>query len=151
MSPTRELDTVMRIARDIDELDELERALGRNQDARRRVVRMRRRRLDEAPAVRLSVAGHLLALSAPTVRAWINRGLLEEVAGASPRKVTFESVLTIRPIVEELRQLGRDRGLLEAVIAKIEDDHALSDRKLERSLDEMRNGELIDITPQAGA
>ena len=44
MNPTRELDTAMRIARDIDELDELEHLLGRNKDARRKVVRLRSRR-----------------------------------------------------------------------------------------------------------
>jgi DNA-binding transcriptional MerR regulator len=149
MNPTRELDTAERIARDIDELDELENSLGRNEDARLKVVRLRRRRLDEAPSVRLSVAGKLLGLSLPTIRTWIDRGLLGEVRGSSPRRVTLRSVLEVRPLVRELRALGRDRNLLEAVLARVEDERTLSDRKLRRSLDEMRSGELIDITPSA--
>lgn len=149
MNPTRELDTAERIARDIDELDELESSLGRNEDARLKVVRLRRRRLDEAPSVRLSVAGKLLGLSLPTIRTWIDRGLLEEVRGSSPRRVTLRNVLEVRPLVRELRALGRDRNLLEAVLARVEDKRALSDRKLRRSLDEMRSDELVDITPRA--
>lgn len=151
MNPTRELDTAERIARDIDELDELENALGRNKDARLKVVRIRRRRLAEAPSVRLSVAGKILALSAPTIRAWIDRGLLDEVSGSSPRRVSLQSVLEVRPLVRELRALGRDRNLLEGVLARIEDERALSDRKLRRSFAEMSRGELTDITPHSGA
>jgi DNA-binding transcriptional MerR regulator len=149
MNPTRELDTAERIARDIDDLEVLEKSLGRNEDARLRVVRLRRRRLAEAPSVRLSVAGKLLGLSVPTIRAWINRGLLDEISDSSPRRVTLRSVLEVRPLVRELRALGRDRNLLEAVLAQAEDERALSDRKLRRSLDEMRSGKLIDITPRS--
>lgn len=150
MNPTRELDTAERIARDIDELDELENALGRNKNARGKVVRIRRRRLAEAPSVRLSVAGKLLDLSIPTTRAWIDQGLLKEVGGSSPRRVSLQSVLEVRPLVRELRVLGRDRNLLEGVLARIEDERTLSDRKLRRSLDEMARGELVDITPDSG-
>jgi len=150
MNPTRELDTAERIARDIDELDELEGALTRNKDARLKVIRLRRRRLDEAPSVRLSTAGKLLDLSLPTIRVWIERGLLDEVDGSSPRRITLGSVLEVRPLVRELRTLGRDRNLLEAVLARLEDDHVLADRKLRRSRDEMSRGELVDITPSSG-
>lgn len=52
-------------------------------------------------------------------------------------------------LVRELRELGSDRNLLEAVLARVEDERTLSDRKLRRSLDEMHGGELIDITPGA--
>lgn len=151
MNPTRELDTAERIARDIDELDELESALTRNKDARLKVVRIRRRRLDEAPSVRLSTASKLLDLSLPTIRVWIERGLLDEVDGSSPRRITLGSVLEVRPLVRELRALGRDRNLLEAVLARLEDERTLADRKLRRSLDEMGRGELVDLTPPSGA
>ena len=118
MNPTRELDTAERIARDIDDLDELENSLGRNKDARLKVVRLRRRRLAEAPSVRLSVAGKLLGLSIPTIRTWIDRGLLDEIGDSSPRRVTLRSVLEVRPLIRELRALGRDRNLLEAILAR---------------------------------
>jgi DNA-binding transcriptional MerR regulator len=115
------------------------------------VIRIRRRRLDEAPSVRLSTAAKLLDLSVPTIRAWIDRGLLEEVDGSSPRRVTLKGVLEVRPLVRELRALGRDRNLLEAVLADLDDKRTLSDRKLRKSLAELRSGKLTDITPGSGA
>ena len=151
LNQTRELDTAERIARDVDELSELESSLARNKDARLKVVRIRRRRLDEAPSVRLSVAATLLDLSVPTIRIWIDRGLLDDVDDSSPRHVTLKSVLEVRPLVRELRALGRARNLLEAVLARLEDERTLSDRDLRRSLDEMRTGKLADITPASGA
>jgi DNA-binding transcriptional MerR regulator len=151
MNPTRELDTAERIARDLDDLAELEKALGENSEARRKVISIRRRRLADAPSVRLSVAGEMLNLSIPTIRVWIDRGLLDEIPDTSPRRVSLGSVLEVRPLVRELRALGRDRNLLEAVLAQAEDEQALSDRKVRRSLDEMTRGELVDITPNSGA
>jgi hypothetical protein len=94
--------------------------------------------------------GKLLDLSLPTIRAWIERGLLDEVDGSSPRRITLGSVLEVRPLVRELRALGRDRNLLEAVLARLDDERVLADRKLRRSLDEMSRGELVDITPPSG-
>jgi DNA-binding transcriptional MerR regulator len=151
MSPTRELDTAERIARDLDDLAELEKALGENSDARKKVISIRRRRLADAPSVRLSVASEMLNLSIPTIRAWTDRGLLDEIPDTSPRRVSLGSVLEVRPVVRELRDLGRDRNLLEAVLARVEDDQVLSDHRVRRSLDEMARGELIDITPHSGA
>jgi DNA-binding transcriptional MerR regulator len=101
--------------------------------------------------VRLSVAATLLDLSVPTIRIWIDRGLLDDVDDSSPRRVTLKSVLEVRPLVRELRTLGRDRNLLEAVLTRLEDERTLSDRDLLRSLDDMRTGKLADITPASGA
>jgi len=150
MDPTAELGTAERIARDIADLNELENALARNEDACLGVLRLRRRPA-EAPTVRLSAAGKLLDLSLPTIRVWIERGLLAEAEGSSPRRVTLVSVLRVRPLVRELRALGRDRNLLEAVLARLDDERVLADRKLRRSLDEKSRGELVDITPSSGA
>jgi hypothetical protein len=151
MSPTEELTAAERVARDIDELDALEASVRRNRDARARVERLRRRRLEEAPSVRLSVAAAMLELSLPTIRSWISRGLLEDLPNVSPRQVTLESVLTLRPVLRELRELGQDRNLLEALMARTEDRQILASRRLSKSLEEMRRGEVIDITPGVSA
>lgn len=97
------------------------------------------------------MAARLLDLSVPTIRAWIERGLLSEASDASPRRVELQSVLEVRPLVRDLRALGRDRNLLEAVLAQVEDERALSDPKLRKSLDEMHSGKLTDVTPHGGA
>lgn len=96
MNPTRELDTAERIARDIDELDELESALTRNKDARLKVVRLRRR-LDEAPSVRLSVAGKLLDLSVPTGQPRDFQGRDKPLQGYLLRRQSDPGLLLRRP------------------------------------------------------
>lgn len=151
MSPTKELEAAERVARDVDELDALEATVHRNTEARARVDRLRRYRLAEAPSVRLSVAAKMLDLSVPTVRAWIMRGLLEDAPDPAPRRVTLASVLSLRPVVRELRELGQDRNLLEAIVARVEDRRTLTDRRLRTSLGEMRHGDVIDITPRPGS
>jgi hypothetical protein len=151
MSPTKELEAAERVARDVDELDALEATVHRNTEARARVDRLRRYRLAEAPSVRLSVAAKMLDLSVPTVRAWIMRGLLEDAPDPAPRRVTLASVLSLRPVVRELRELGQDRNLLEAIVARVEDRRTLTDRRLRTSLEEMRHGDVIDITPRPGS
>lgn len=83
------------------------------------------------------------------IRTWIDHGLLEEVGDTSMPRVTLQSVLEVRPLVRELRELGHDRDLLKAVLARIEDERTLSNRKLRKSLDEMRSGNVIPIaTPR---
>jgi DNA-binding transcriptional MerR regulator len=97
--------------------------------------------------VRLSVAADLLELSLPTIRAWMERGLLDEVTESSPQRVSFGSVLEVRPVLRDLRALGEDRNLLAAVSARLEDERDLADPDLRRSLGEMHRGDLVDVTP----
>lgn len=146
MNATQERDNAERLVHEIDELNEIESSLD-SKEARRRLQAVRGRLLGWAPSVRLSVATDLLELSLPTVRAWIERGLLEEVADSSPRRVTLRSILDVRPVLRELRSLGQDRNLLEAVVARLDDERTLGDSELQRSLAELHRGELIDVTP----
>jgi len=150
VTTSQEFEAAERVARDVEDLDDLEASVRRDRRARATVGRLRRRRLAEAPSLRLSVAARMLEVSVPTVRAWVARGVLESVPGTSPRRVTLASVLDTRRVVRELRALGRDRDLLAELLARAEDERVLSDRRLRRSLDEMRRGELIDITPAPG-
>lgn len=51
--------------------------------------------------------------------------------------------------VTELRRLGRKPGVLEAVLARVDDEETLSDPELQESLRQTEAGELIDITPES--
>ena len=106
MNATQERDNAERLVHEIDELNEIESSLD-SKEARHRLQAVRGRLLGWAPSVRLSVATDLLELSLPTVRAWIERGLLEEVADSWPRRVTLRGILDVRPVLRELRSLGR--------------------------------------------
>jgi DNA-binding transcriptional MerR regulator len=146
MNAAQELSNAELLVSEIAEIDDLTASLS-SDDVRRRLRNLRRRLIGWVPTVRLSVAASLLDLSVPTVRAWIERGLLEGVADTSPRRVALQSVVEVRPILRELRSLGQDRDLVQTVLARIEDEAVLADPELQRSLDEMHRGELIDVTP----
>lgn len=146
MTQTEELKAIRERLDDVERLDVIEQYAGRDKRVRQEVQRLRERRLQIG--VRLSVAARLLGLSVPTVRAWAERGTLEDLGG-SPRRVSLASVDRLRPVVRELKQLGRDRNLLEAVLARIEDEQTLADPRLKRSLEQMRRGEYAELTPPA--
>ena len=63
------------------------------------------------------------------------------------QRVTLRSVLEVRPLVLELRQLGKTRNLLQAVIARVEDAETFANPSLRQSIEQMRRGELVDIAP----
>jgi hypothetical protein len=147
MNATQELDTAGRLAREVEEIAKIEAALDANPDVQRSLADLRGRLIDLQPTVRLSVAADLLEISLPTIRAWMADGPLREAEGASPRRVSLESVLEVRPVLRDLRALGWDRNLLAAVTDRLEDERDLTDPELQRSLEEMRRGDLIDVTP----
>jgi hypothetical protein len=147
MNANQELDAAERVAREVEEISRLETTLESNPAARRSLKELRGRLIDFQPSVRLSVAAALLELSLPTIRAWMGDGPLREVPGSSPRRVSLSSVLEVRPVLHDLRELGQDRSLLGAVSARLEDEGTLADPELRRSLEEMRRGELTDVPP----
>jgi hypothetical protein len=100
------------------------------------------------PEMRVSVAAAVLNLSHPTVNKWIEFGLLEAVADASPRRVTTRSVLMVRPHLLRLQELGRKRNLLEAVLAYVDDEELLSDSRIRASLRSSDAGDLEEVTDE---
>jgi hypothetical protein len=84
-------------------------------------------RLAGSTAVEVSQAAKILAVSAPTVRAWAKRGILEVLPGRSPMAVSFESLRRTRRLLGELRKQGGDREYVERLL-----DAALDQRELSR-------------------
>lgn len=146
MSPTEELKEAAEALRDAQDLDEVERQVGPRTKAAGSLRRVRERLV--GAAVRVSTAAKLLELSVPTVNQWADEGILEAV-GKSPRRVTLRSVARIKPIVAELKELGHQQNLRDALIARLEDRATLEDKRFLRSLEEMRRGELVELTPPA--
>lgn len=70
-------------------------------------------------------------------------------------EITEEEIAALPPedqavlgSVKELRRLGSKPGVLEAVLAQVDDEETLADPALRQSLREAEAGELIDITPE---
>jgi len=94
----------------------------------------------EADPVRLSYVAAVLDLTDQTVRDWLDADLLEDFGG-SPRRVGLEGVARVRELVRDLRNSGRQRDLMTAVLRELERDELRRDERFLTSLQQMRRGE----------
>jgi len=90
--------------------------------------------------VTLRYAERVLGVSNPTVRDWVRAGILEDFAG-SPQRVGLESLARAREIVRELREAGRDRDLMAAVMSRLEWEELQQDERFRESVGQMKRGE----------
>jgi hypothetical protein len=98
--------------------------------------------VDHAPGIPVARAAARLGVSDKTVLAWIARGVLRTVSGSKPRQVEPDSLRVVARAVDELRERGRSRDWLAAVIDYLDDREALESDAVRRGLDEFRRGEL---------
>jgi DNA-binding transcriptional regulator YiaG len=89
----------------------------------------------------VEAAAQYLDVSAPTVRAWAQRGVLERKSGSKPMQIDRESARRVHRALGELRARGQDRDWLAALTDYL---HDASDRRSEsvrRGLDELARGD----------
>lgn len=101
------------------------------------------RALGDAPPVRLKTAARLLALSDRTVRTWVSEGVLQ-LREEHPQRVDLVRLHEVLHLVQDLRAAGRQRDLLSAVWHRLQDAALLERADLQRSLEQLRQGE---VTP----
>jgi len=97
-------------------------------------------RLDAVP---VSAAAEVLEVSQPTIRAWIERGVLEVRAGRRPVKITTESLGRAVATVRKIRGAGQTKGLLEKAVRDLEDREVR--RGLKDRVEELRQGTTVPI------
>jgi excisionase family DNA binding protein len=116
-------------------------------DAKREALDLLRQRLaDRDRGAKVSEAAALLGVSAPTVRAWIRAGVLEEVSvGATPQRLNVLSLADVKRIVDLLRANGQNRDLLSAVYRLLRDPDLLESAEFERGMEDLRAGRLVPI------
>jgi hypothetical protein len=128
---------------DVAKLHEVAETLPAGDRRARELESVADRRLASAPGMRPSIAGALLGLSEPTVRAWTERGILR-VRSRKPRLLLDPaSVQAVRQLLGELRLAGRTRDLLDEVYNRLADEQQLADPDLAESLAQMHQGEYI--------
>ena len=111
----------------------------------------RRRSLDAVRAhvalryrgAKVSEAAQVLGLSQPTVRAWIEAGLLEPISGATPVRVDVLSLADVKRAVELVRRHADDRHLLVQVMRILRDGEALTGA--EEGFDDLRAGRVVPL------
>jgi DNA-binding transcriptional MerR regulator len=131
---------------DLIDLDIAARDPSASPQLRQRLTVMRQRREEGLPGVRVSVAAGLLGLSERTVRDWMTRGPLDPVPGAKPARVSTASLARVVPAVIRLREIGRDRDLLRALVEQLEDDRVQSLPRVKKSLEQLRQGDYEFVT-----
>lgn len=107
----------------VDDLLTLERLAAQEDDPdRRRSLDIVRSHLaDREGGAKVSEVATVLGLSQPTVRAWIESGLLEPIPGATPRRVDLVSVADVKRALDLIRRDKDDRRLLADVMRLLRD------------------------------
>ncbi len=107
---------------EIDALASAQSAIERGDlgSAREAVARAVALKMNRAPSVPVSLAARLLGVSAPTIRKWVARGVLQP-SPSKPVGVTLQSYQKVHDIVQELREAGKDPDIRELLLARIDD------------------------------
>lgn len=116
----------MSLAEVVDDLLELE-DLGRHVDdrERRRLDEVRRHLAKRERGAKVSEAARVLGVSQPTVRAWIDAGILPSIPKAKPVRVDVLALADLKRAVDLVRSNLDDRQLLVHVMRVLRDRAAL--------------------------
>lgn len=95
-----------------------------------------------ALGIPVEAAADYLQVSAPTVRSWLARGVLEEMAGSRPKQVDPASLRLVGHAVVELRARGQDRDWLRSLVDLLHDRAHVGGEGVARGLEEFARGEL---------
>jgi len=130
----------------IDDLIELERLAEQELDAarRRRLIGVHDRVASRTEGVPVSEAARVLGLSAPTVRAWVDAGVLGTIPNRTPVRVTATSLATTKRAVDEIRRHRDDRHLL-AEVARLLRDRATLASDARDGIEDMRAGRVTRL------
>jgi excisionase family DNA binding protein len=113
-------------------------ALDRLDEAVRRLDRA----VPDAHGLPVAEAAEYLGVSEPTIRAWLDRRVLDAVPDAKPVLVERSSLRRVHRAVDELRRRGQDRDWLRALVDVLH-DHAERQRpEIVAGVDELAHGEL---------
>jgi hypothetical protein len=134
----KRVETVEDVANTLDEGDE----------RRARLLEVTRADLQDGDPVRPVLAARLLQLSEKTVRAWVDAGVLRAASEHPRLLLDLVSVHTVIHLVNEVRNGGRERDLLDAVWHRLADQAVLDREDLAENLDQMRRGQGRVLRPK---
>jgi len=129
---------------ELEELAELEPDAGR----RRRLLTLASRVADREGGVKVSEAAHILGISAPTVRAWIEAGLLAAVPDQTPLRVELSSLTAAKRAVDAVREIKDEPHLLADVYRLLRDRAVLDRPDVRRGVEDFQAGRTIELTPE---
>jgi hypothetical protein len=135
----------MSTAEVISDLIELERLAEDESDMERRkaLVGIHDSLAARSGGAKIADAARLLNVSPPTVRAWIDAGVLDEISDKTPRRVTFESLAAVKRALDEVRAHADERPLLMQVMRILRDRAALEGS--EEGFEDFRAGRVVPL------
>jgi len=131
----------------VDDLIELERLAEdeRDLERRRRLVEVAERVAARDGGVKVSDAASILDVSAPTVRAWIDAGVLTTVDGRGPIRVAVASLAATKRAVDAIRQGKDDRHLLVDVLRMLRDRAVISGQDVGEGIEDLKASRLTNL------
>jgi hypothetical protein len=125
----------------VETVEDVARTLPEDDERRVKLLAVSSAALADEGTIRPVIAARLLGLSEKTVRAWAAQGVLT-VAQRTPRLLLdLQSVHVISHLVRELRELGKDRDLLDEVWRRLSDTALLERPDLQESIQQMHSGD----------
>jgi len=114
----------------------------------------RRRSLDDVHrrvaarerGVKVSEAAAVLSLSQPTVRAWIEAGVLVPVRDTSPVRIEVLSLADVKHALDLVRRHAEDRHLLAQVMRVLRDRVDLGAAALDEGIADLAAGRATPLT-----
>jgi DNA-binding transcriptional ArsR family regulator len=117
-------------------------------DRRRALELVRTHLADRDRGAKVSEVAELLGLSQPTVRAWMEAGVLEARDETTPARVDVLSLAEIKRAVDLLREHGHDRNLLAAVMRLLRDRSALTGDGVRDGFTDLAAGRIVPVTEE---
>ena len=115
-------------------------------DRRRSLDAVRDRLAARDGGVKVSEASQVLGISQPTIRSWIEAGVLDAVPGVTPVRVDVGSLAAVKHAVDLLREHADDRRLLADVMRLLRDRAALEGEGVRQGLDDLAAGRVVPLT-----
>jgi excisionase family DNA binding protein len=100
--------------------------------------------LDLPGGVTVAQAAERLDVSEPTVRKWLDEGLLARVQGRKPVEISQRSVIDVERILETVRGAYPARRWSEALAAFLHDRDLLGQEWAGEGIEQLSRGELIE-------
>ena len=129
---------------ELEELAELEPDAGR----RRRLLTLATRVADRDGGIKVSEAAQILGISAPTVRAWIEAGLLAAVPDQTPLRIGLSSLAAAKRAVDAVREIKDEPHLLADVYRLLRDRAVLARPDVHRGVEDLQAGRTTELTPE---
>ena len=135
--------TVVDVVEDLNALQELAEHEA-DPDRRRTLDAVRSRLGDRDRGAKVAEAADLLGITPPTVRAWIQSGVLVAVPEARPIRVDTLCLADVKRALDLIREHSDDRHLLAEVYRVLRDRAALEGA--EEGFADRRAGRLVPLT-----